>query len=475
MTDSALTFALDNLRGEDKTPLLCQYPGQTSPQPAYVELSEDGEVSADYSGDTGGTPAHVWHGRTQTWRVSAYAHPVVLARLLETGAARALLERVHAGHTVEWDGSNHRGRLTEDAQAASDKLERLLEDTFAGGDPDSCVQVWRADDYLFSSNSVLDLWDGSKPLDAVVEELEAAAESDGIVIQGDIRESLVAAALGLFDADGDDKLKPAHLAELLADGQITADQIVGREDADEGELVAVADLVSEADGDVSGLVAAIMDAEKPRTWLLTEDGEGYGQLTGTAAEARAHAAANVKPSNYPDRDGATVWVDWTVRCELTGEEHRGTVALDPDAPACADGQDHDWAQPRELVGEGVQGHGGGVVLRHVCRHCGSYRSTDTWAQRRDTGEQGLQSVSYEDADDESRAWVRAEIVEAVTTAMEADAEVISYAGPDRGADRVEEIELAEGVDLQAWAGRMERAHRVSASIVGDRITLVASL
>ena len=38
-----------------------------------------------------------------------------------------------------------------------------------------------------------------------------------------------------------------------------------------------------------------------------------------------------------------------------------------------------------------------VTAEHeVCRHCGCKRTTDTWAQNRETGEQGLREVSYEE-------------------------------------------------------------------------------
>lgn len=50
-------------------------------------------------------------------------------------------------------------------------------------------------------------------------------------------------------------------------------------------------------------------------------------------------------------------------------------------------------------------HGGGVVVREVCAVCGCYRETDSWAQRPDTGEQGLKSIAYEEADDASLAWI----------------------------------------------------------------------
>lgn len=86
-----------------------------------------------------------------------------------------------------------------------------------------------------------------------------------------------------------------------------------------------------------------------------------------------------------------------------------TVTIEPIEPECAGEHDHDWRSPYSVLGgikenPGVWGHGGGVILREVCAHCGRYRITDTWAQRKDTGEQGLESVKYEDADEASLAW-----------------------------------------------------------------------
>jgi hypothetical protein len=35
-----------------------------------------------------------------------------------------LIDRIIAGHTVEWDGSNFVGRLTEDARDACDEIQQ---------------------------------------------------------------------------------------------------------------------------------------------------------------------------------------------------------------------------------------------------------------------------------------------------------------------------------------------------------------
>lgn len=89
-----------------------------------------------------------------------------------------------------------------------------------------------------------------------------------------------------------------------------------------------------------------------------------------------------------------------------------TVTLDPEEPDCTDDHaGHNWRSPHSVLGgikenPGVWGNGGGVIIREVCAHCGVYRETDTWAQDRETGEQGLRSVQYREADEVSERWVR---------------------------------------------------------------------
>lgn len=41
-----------------------------------------------------------------------------------------------------------------------------------------------------------------------------------------------------------------------------------------------------------------------------------------------------------------------------------------------------------------------MVIVETCAHCGVRKVTDTWAQDRETGEQGLTSVSYQDSDED---------------------------------------------------------------------------
>ena len=126
--ESAMNISIktDNLRGEI-APLYCRYQGQTDCQGAYVQMNEDGIVSADYNAEIGwAVTFDVFHNRTLSWGVASRVRGDALADLLESDEMRALFERVHTGHDVEWDGNNNVGHLDDDARAASDEIEAEL-------------------------------------------------------------------------------------------------------------------------------------------------------------------------------------------------------------------------------------------------------------------------------------------------------------------------------------------------------------
>lgn len=96
---------------------------------------------------------------------------------------------------------------------------------------------------------------------------------------------------------------------------------------------------------------------------------------------------------------STIWIDVQVEGADGDCIETMTVSVDPPEPRCS-ASDHDWQSPHHLVGgleenPGVFGHGGGARIHECCMNCGARRVTDTWAQRPDTGEQGLRSVQYD--------------------------------------------------------------------------------
>ena len=146
-------------------------------------------------------------------------------------------------------------------------------------------------------------------------------------------------------------------------------------------------------------------------YKLCEEGCWYDVVEAPSLEAALKiAVGNARGSNYGE-PAETIWIDVRAQSkDNADDEDTATVALHPREPGCTDHRDHDWRSPICIVGgnrenPGVIGHGGGVKIHEVCRHCGTHMHTNTWAQRPDTGEQGLRSIRYEPADDESLAWV----------------------------------------------------------------------
>lgn len=217
---STIKFNLDNLTN-CAAPLHSRYAGQSSPQPAYVEMTAAGEVSADFSGEIGNAvPADVWHGVRLHWPVLSSVRGDSLADLLR-GDALHLLERVHAGHSVEWDGSNHVGRLDADAVEASDDLRELLNGM--QDDESAMVPVWDVRDWLFESGAFADAWPAELTLAAAVQAVRGSARGEAVQLDGNIEQCLLREARRVYDEDNG-KLGAQHLTALVAEREITQEQ-----------------------------------------------------------------------------------------------------------------------------------------------------------------------------------------------------------------------------------------------------------
>lgn len=157
-------------------------------------------------------------------------------------------------------------------------------------------------------------------------------------------------------------------------------------------LLALVPLLDGPDGDRACRIAERL-AERLglRPYRLIEGGVPYDTiLAASDDEAVAVAAANLEAdlSAWADDDGsacveAGAW-------DILADCWAGTVTreIEPPEPPCDDEDGHDWRHVRSV------GHGGGVICTERCAHCGMTRVTDTWAQRHDTGDQGLTSIHY---------------------------------------------------------------------------------
>lgn len=151
-----------------------------------------------------------------------------------------------------------------------------------------------------------------------------------------------------------------------------------------------------------------------RKWDIAENGCYYDTIEADSVEEALHwALAKVDRANYavlPQEDSEghihltraaeTIWVEVLATNAVTGESDSDTVQLDPEVPACVS-DEHDWRRPKSVVGEGVQGHGKGVIITEVCSYCGVYCVTDTSS----VVCCGDFRVEYRAADDDSRRWI----------------------------------------------------------------------
>lgn len=137
------------------------------------------------------------------------------------------------------------------------------------------------------------------------------------------------------------------------------------------------------------------------TYLIFSEGTP-NEIEADSLEDAREQAIDLLRSWYPE-EAQTYWVDAWIKTAEGETLEKVTTAIEPLVPPCLDDEDHDWQSPIELVGglrenPGVIGHGGGVRIHAVCMRCRCERVTDTWAQRPDTGEEGLESVTYRPTD-----------------------------------------------------------------------------
>lgn len=202
---------LDALRAK-AAPVYHRYPRQTSAQPAYIEMDEGGAVSVDWDSSIGnGAPMSVWHNRTLRWSIPNTLTGAALADFLGREDVQALLERIHAGHSVDWDGRNQVGRLTDDARNASYDLEGLCETTW---DPDEHARIWPCAEFLpdlrplnaagnvtgwrdgdavglrINSETTLSADATDEEIATLAESLEAEAKDNGIILEDDMAKFL---------------------------------------------------------------------------------------------------------------------------------------------------------------------------------------------------------------------------------------------------------------------------------------------
>lgn len=131
-------------------------------------------------------------------------------------------------------------------------------------------------------------------------------------------------------------------------------------------------------------------------WNLYEGGCLFDTVVAPEEDIKALLADRLGEGEYDVEE--TIYVDgWAVPIRRGEEDFDNpvcaTARIDPPAPKCVKGRGevHEWEQTD------VRGSGGGVLINEICKACGAAKYTDTWGQRLDTGEQGVEIISYREA------------------------------------------------------------------------------
>ncbi len=158
-------------RSSDYSSILDDYEqGDFCEGPSDLHIAEDGEVTVTDRREMTGT---VWQGRTLVCRLAANVDLDALRNSLgEEGRCAPLIGRVIAGHSVEWNGRQYIGVLTDDASGAWQDLVDLLH-----GLPQSEITVWDAAAWLYGERSTpsLVLRNNGLWVDATPERIAAVA------------------------------------------------------------------------------------------------------------------------------------------------------------------------------------------------------------------------------------------------------------------------------------------------------------
>jgi hypothetical protein len=202
------------LRGQN-APLYNKYTSQTNPQPAYITIYPDGyRAVADWSGIVGpGQSMESWLGHEITIDVNESAKGDAIADMLESETFQTLAERICDGHSIVWDGNNHVGRLTDDAQEAKDELEEFVSKELEGEE----AEIWEIGEWMdgityydngnYSIQEIGDITAKTtdEELEAMEEKIQSMADDGNVEISDSISDWLESLRKNCTPADEDEE------------------------------------------------------------------------------------------------------------------------------------------------------------------------------------------------------------------------------------------------------------------------------
>jgi hypothetical protein len=123
----SIQYRIDNLL-RHPAPLYHRLPHMAEPQKAILEMDFKGVVTATWDKGVESSFPEFARGAYLRWPLSPRADGESLHDFLQSDPMRSLLEQVHNGHQVEWNGSELISHLDEPAQIACSKMGFLLKE-----------------------------------------------------------------------------------------------------------------------------------------------------------------------------------------------------------------------------------------------------------------------------------------------------------------------------------------------------------
>jgi hypothetical protein len=152
-------------------------PYKRTGQPSATVIELDPErrlITVDQEYDSGSTSFDRWNGIVLYWRVDGHPQEDDVRRWIEDHIAD--WETICAGHSVEWNGNNHVGRMTDEASEAEAAIDRELTEGWPPAfDPEQGWSLWDARDWLQDMPSG---WSPAGRSDEQLEALAAGIEDD---------------------------------------------------------------------------------------------------------------------------------------------------------------------------------------------------------------------------------------------------------------------------------------------------------
>jgi len=182
---------------EGKAPVYCHYDGQIQPQKAFISLDIcTGEVAADYRSDVGGGMSmREWNGKLRTYSIPCETAGSVLRAFMDSDEFKKLCGRILAGSDEVWDGNNYVGKLNNDAIAAEDDLNRLIENELVatlGDTPvyatpndylgNACHFTALRDKFLMDGGQIIDQSTTNAEIEKIADDVMANEDIDGVFL-----------------------------------------------------------------------------------------------------------------------------------------------------------------------------------------------------------------------------------------------------------------------------------------------------